>query len=99
MGVPLKTSDGRIIGALVVQSYNYDLSYTNEDLTILTFVSSQIAQDIERQHAKEKVLRSEENFRMLVEGIKDYAAFMLDVNGNVVSWNSGAERMKGVSGQ
>ena len=99
MGVPLKTSDGRIIGAMVVQSYTYNVNYTHEDLTILTFVSSQIAMDIERQIVKEQILRSEENFRMLVEGIKDYAAFMLDVNGNVVSWNTGAERMKGVPGQ
>ncbi len=95
MGVPLKTTDGRIIGALVVQSYNYDIHYGEDELTILTFVSSQVAMSIERQRAEEELRDSEENFRMLVEGIKDYAAFMLDVNGFVLSWNSGAERMKG----
>ncbi|MCE1252061.1 MAG: PAS domain S-box protein, partial [Anaerolineae bacterium] len=95
MGVPLKTTDGRIIGSLVVQSYNYDVSYGDDELTILTFVSSQIAMAIERQRAEEELRDSEENFRMLVEGIKDYAAFMLDLNGFVLSWNSGAERMKG----
>ena len=39
--------------------------------------------------------RSEERFRLLVEGVKDYAIFMLDPQGHIVSWNSGAEHMKG----
>src|SRR5262249_62250339 len=37
----------------------------------------------------------EERFRLLVEGVKDYAIFMLDPAGRVVSWNAGAERIKG----
>lgn len=39
--------------------------------------------------------RAEEQFRHLVESVKDYAIFMLDPQGNIVSWNSGAERLKG----
>jgi PAS domain S-box-containing protein len=39
--------------------------------------------------------RSEERFRLIVEGVKDYAIFMLDPQGHIVSWNSGAERVKG----
>ncbi len=38
---------------------------------------------------------SEEQFRLLVEGVKDYAIFMLDAEGVVLSWNTGAERIKG----
>ena len=38
---------------------------------------------------------SEERFRHLVSGVKDYAIFMLDPGGRVVSWNEGAERIKG----
>jgi PAS domain S-box-containing protein len=38
---------------------------------------------------------SEERFRLLVEGVKDYAILMLDPNGRVLSWNLGAERIKG----
>ena len=40
-------------------------------------------------------LRSEERFRVLVGSILDYAIFMLDPEGRVISWNSGAERLKG----
>lgn len=38
---------------------------------------------------------SEERFRLLVEAVQDYAIFMLDPEGNVTSWNAGAERLKG----
>jgi PAS domain S-box-containing protein len=38
---------------------------------------------------------SEEQFRLLVEGVQDYAIFSLDTNGVVTSWNTGAERIKG----
>jgi len=37
----------------------------------------------------------EENFRLLVEAVQDYAIFMLDPQGNVSTWNNGAERIKG----
>lgn len=44
----------------------------------------------------EEVLRqSEEPFRLLVEGVRDYAIFMLDPEGRVTTWNAGAERIKG----
>jgi PAS domain S-box-containing protein len=38
---------------------------------------------------------SEERFRLLVEGVKDYAIFMLDPEGHITTWNAGAERIKG----
>lgn len=38
---------------------------------------------------------SERRFRLLVEGVTDYALFMLDPNGNVINWNPGAQRIKG----
>ncbi|HKQ77008.1 MAG TPA: PAS domain S-box protein [Blastocatellia bacterium] len=40
-------------------------------------------------------MESLESFRLLVDGVKDYAIFMLDPQGRVVSWNSGAERING----
>ncbi len=49
----------------------------------------------ERREAAEELRRSEERFRLLVEGIADYAIFMLDAEGFVSSWNRGAERIKG----
>lgn len=40
---------------------------------------------------------SEEQFRLIVDGARDYALFMLTIDGHVLSWNSGAERLKGYS--
>ncbi len=53
-------------------------------------------QDITRQRATvEDLRRSEEKFRLLVRGVGEYAIFLLDVDGNVISWNAGAQRIKG----
>ena len=49
----------------------------------------------ELQTTNKKLHESEERFRLLVEGVSDYAIVMLDRTGNVASWNSGAEHIFG----
>ncbi len=49
----------------------------------------------ERRRHEESLRQSEERFRLMVDAVKDYAIFMLDGDGRVVSWNPGAERIKG----
>jgi PAS domain S-box-containing protein len=46
-----------------------------------------------------ELAQSEERFRLLVEGVTDYAIIALDTSGNVITWNAGAERIKGYSSQ
>jgi len=58
--------------------------------------NTRLEQEIQERQRKEAALsESEERYRLLVERVKDYAIFMLDPSGRVVSWNSGAERIKG----
>ncbi|BDI31107.1 hypothetical protein CCAX7_31580 [Capsulimonas corticalis] len=49
----------------------------------------------ERTRADRAIRESEEKLRLLVEGAKDYAMIMLDVEGRIASWNAGAERILG----
>ncbi len=57
---------------------------------------SKITRDLSERRRQDELLRlSEERFRLLVEGVKDYAIFMLDPSGHIVSWNAGAQKNKG----
>ncbi|MGQ4659878.1 PAS domain S-box protein [Lysobacter sp. F6437] len=53
----------------------------------------------DRRGHEERLRRSEERFRLLVDGVRDYAIFMLDPDGRIASWNLGAEINKGYTAE
>jgi PAS domain S-box-containing protein len=65
-------------------------------LSITAAAGWSVQRDNSRRGLAEEALRgSEEKYRMVLDGVQDYAIFMLDPRGQVASWNAGAERMKG----
>jgi PAS domain S-box-containing protein len=81
--------DGSLFWANVVIT-----AMRNDQGKLLGF--AKVTRDLtQRRGHEEELRRSEERFRLLVDGVADYAIFMLDPNGQVATWNSGAERIKG----
>ena len=65
-----------------------------EDGTVRGF--SKITRDLTaRLESEERLRRSEEMLRLLVESVSDYAIFLLDTEGRIATWNKGAKRIKG----
>jgi PAS domain S-box-containing protein len=57
---------------------------------------SKITRDLSERRRQEDALRqSEERLRLMIESVQDYAIYMLDPEGMITSWNTGAERIKG----
>ncbi|RYX85275.1 PAS domain S-box protein [bacterium] len=87
--VEVQRRDGHRIVVAMTNSPIYD-----EACQLMGYVS--ISKDISESKLAEFNLReSEERYRMLLESVQDYAIYMLDLEGNVASWNTGAQRLKG----
>ncbi len=61
---------------------------------------AKVTRDISDKRLVDEALRaSEQRFRLLVQGVRDYAIYMLDTNGNITNWNAGAQAIKGYTEQ
>ncbi len=81
-------SDGRTIWLRDSARLVSDLGYEKELVGVMVDIT-------QRRWAEEKLRFSEERLRLLVEGVRDYAIFSLDLSGLITSWNAGAERIHG----
>lgn len=100
LGVPLMV-DGQVIGVVHVGTFR-SRRFTEDDTRLLGLLADRIAIAIDhaRLYEAERDARAaaetaERRFRLLVDGVQDYAIYLLDREGRVVSWNAGAERLKG----
>ncbi|WP_189677859.1 hybrid sensor histidine kinase/response regulator [Sphingomonas glacialis] len=70
----------------------------DENGTLIGF--AKVTRDItDKRDAQRALIDSEERFRLLVQGVRDYAIYMLDPKGHISNWNSGAEAIKGYSAE
>jgi PAS domain S-box-containing protein len=104
LGTPL-VLDGRGIGVVHVGSLS-PRRFTADDDRLLELVADRIATAIGRarlfeaeQRARHDAETAEGRFRLLVDGVRDYAFYMLDRAGRVESWNAGAERLAGYAAE
>ena len=61
----------------------------------INYIIHRVEDVTQRLRTEEALRENEEHLRLLVNGVRDYAIFMLDPSGQVASWNQGAERIKG----
>ena len=100
LGTPLMV-DGRGIGVVHVGRLS-SRRFTPDDIRLLQLVADRIATAIDRSRlfeaerlARRDAEAAERRFRLLVDGVHDYAFYMLDRGGRIESWNAGAERLTG----
>jgi PAS domain S-box-containing protein len=73
--------------------------YVAKRTSILAATIARLEAEVaQRKHAEAQARESERRFRILLEGVIDYAIFMLDPSGLITNWNSGAVRIKGYHG-
>jgi PAS domain S-box-containing protein len=89
-GWRVRKDGSRFWASVVVDRINDE----NGDLIGFAKITRDMSDKREAQHA---LLEAERRFRILVQGVTDYAIFMLDPDGKVANWNAGAERIKGYS--
>jgi PAS domain S-box-containing protein len=93
---PLLLSDGSTAQLAITR----DVTERNQSRQALQLLTAELEEKMQgRTHELEAALHrlqeSERSFELLVESVTDYALYMLDPTGRVVSWNSGARRIKG----
>ncbi len=94
--------EGEVFATIAVSRRRQDRSFESSDLATLRELGNVALLALrnaillaQTQAVATELRTSEQRFRLLVEGVKDYAIFLLDPAGHVTSWNQGAERIKG----
>jgi PAS domain S-box-containing protein len=83
---PLESAEGILVTAAI------------RDISVRKSAEEHLARMEERRRLGEDALReSEERYRLLLDGVQNYAIFMMDPRGQILNWNAGAERIKGYS--
>jgi PAS domain S-box-containing protein len=91
--IPL-TIDGKLIGKFMVY-FDAPHNFTEAEMRLSQTISGQLSLAIERLVSERELQEANERFRLLVEGARDYAIFMISPDNVIIHWNKGAERVFG----
>ena len=81
-----------------IEAYTTEKLFTVPSSVSLAAASAAAPQrDSSGRELAEALRESEERYQMLLDGVQNYAIFMMDTEGRILSWNAGAERIKGYS--
>jgi PAS domain S-box-containing protein len=96
---PLHDEAGAVIGTLSILMDVSDRRRAEQAVQLLNETLERRIDDARSEMSKafDRLRESEHRFRVLVDGVIDYAIYMLDPDGHVTNWNSGAQRIKGYS--
>lgn len=94
---PIKDKEGRIRGVVLVFR---DVTKERKAQREIQELNAGLEQRVQERTAElvlawQALRKSEEHFRLMIESVQDYAIGLLDAKGRVMSWNAGAQRMKG----
>ena len=92
--VPL-VSAGRTLGALSLATAESGRRYGPADLELAEHLARRAAAAVQNALLYQKAREDEERFSLVTDNVQDYAIFMLDPAGRVLSWNVGSERILG----
>jgi diguanylate cyclase (GGDEF)-like protein/PAS domain S-box-containing protein len=93
--MPLITAKGKSVGCLCVMD-NQPRELQREQIETLRILADHAIAQLESwQSATRALHESEARYELLIQSVKDYAIYMLDPNGYVISWNDGAEKING----
>jgi len=96
---PLRDEAGVVIGTMNILTDVSDRRRAEQAVQLLNDTFERRIEDARAEMSKafDRLRESEHRFRLLVDGVIDYAIYMLDPDGYVTNWNSGAQRIKGYS--
>src|SRR5690606_13347973 len=93
-GVPLSFDGDTLIGVALMGSTSAE-EFSPEDRLLFRSMASRATTLIVQAQLISQIQKSEEQLKLLIDGARDYAIFLLDSEGRIATWNKGAERLHG----
>ncbi|MDT7856052.1 PAS domain S-box protein [Rubrivirga sp. S365] len=82
-------------GVLGLETGDPARTWAEAEVDALRVVAASLGAAVQRQESRVVLRESEEQLRLLIDGVPDHSIFLIDAGGRIETWNAGAERLKG----